>query len=399
MKNIMDDDEVSMEKQNYHYYVIINFANDLLFFSSLFSLSEWQECCNATRHDRDFQCETTLTAFSSCDKLLDNLAIEVLVWIVGLSSFLGNACVLLLRSRTFCSKTSRIARINALMILSLAAADILNGIYLLIIGSVGAKFGYDYYFFVDKWLGSPLCQVAGYMATLSGQMSVFMLTLISIERMLAIVFPFRLEFHMGIRTTGIAIMFIWLVSIIICSIPFMFPSSFTGFYGNSDVCIGLPVGLYIYAVPGGGESGELEIEGSSWYFGIAIYVGINILCLSTILVCYIVIFYVVKRSGRRANRTKDSLQEIQMAGRMAVIVCTDFAAWFPIVVMFIVVLVHAWNMPATLYAFVVALLLPINSALNPYIYTITQVMSKRRERLGKSTTISGISGVSLAKLT
>ncbi|XP_041465405.1 relaxin receptor 2-like [Lytechinus variegatus] len=363
------------------------------------SLSEWQECCNGSRHDINFNCDIVLTAFSSCNKLLDNLIIEVLVWVVGLSSFVGNTSVLLLRSRTICSKASRISRINAIMILSLASADILNGIYLLIIGAVNAKFGKNYYFFADEWLESPLCQIAGFLATLSGQTSVFMLTVISIERMLAIVFPFRLNLRMGTKVTWAIVLLVWCVSIFICSIPFMFPESFTGFYGNSDVCIGLPVGLYIYAVPGGGEAGEMEIEGSSWYFGIAIYVGINILCLLVILICYVIIFVTVKRSGRNVKNTKNSTQEIQLAGRMSLIVCTDFAAWFPIVTMFILVIARAWDMPATLYAFVVAILLPINSALNPYIYTVTQIISKRRRRPGKTSNGAGSRGISLDKLT
>ena len=347
----------------------------------LFSISEWQMCCNESLTSNR-TCDV-FSAFSSCKHLLDEEVLEVLVWIVGLSSFVGNACVLVVRSRWFHKLDSRFARVHALMILSLAAADILNGVYLLIIGAANERFDDGYYLHADDWLGSPLCKAAGFIATLSSEMSVLMLTLISIDRLLAVMFPFRVDRRLGIKSTAITITLLWMAAIITCSIPFMFPTSFAGFYGNSDVCIGLPVGLYVYAPPGGGE---LEIEGSSWKFGIALYVGVNFICIAIIFFCYALIFLVVRRSAKKAQRSQDQYKEVQLAGKMAIIVCTDFVAWFPIVIMFLFVLAHSWSMPTTLYAFIVVFLLPINSALNPFIYTATQAISKLKDRARKYST-------------
>ncbi|XP_072166954.1 relaxin receptor 2-like [Diadema setosum] len=335
--------------------------------------------------------ELTTTSFSSCKYLLDNIVLKVLTWVVGVSSFIGNAVVLAVRSRRYrCLKTD-LARVNAMMILSLATADILNGSYLIIIGGADLRFGDQFYAHADSWFGSPACLTAGFLATLSSEMSVLMLTLISLDRYLAVVFPFNRGRRMGIKSAAIAIGVIWAVAIFVCSIPFIFEMTFPEFYGTTDVCVGLPVGLHIYSRPGG----ELEVEGPSWNLGIALYVGVNLVCLFIIFVCYAGIFVSVRRSAKKSKRSADQLREIHLAGRMAVIVCTDFMAWFPIVVMFLLVLCNVWSMPQTVYAFIVVFLLPLNSALNPYIYTFTQIIADKRKGRRSSLPSTSLTGISV----
>ncbi|XP_072166950.1 uncharacterized protein [Diadema setosum] len=336
------------------------------------SLLEWQQCCS---EGSNLTCDvTTLTAFSSCERLLSSQALEILVWLVGVFSFVGNAFVIIFRCRQYRSLNTRLARVDAIIILSLAAADILNGIFLLFIAGADLRFRGQYYQFVDSWLGSTLCSIVGFIATLSSEISVLMLTLISIDRLLAIKFPFDRNRHLGIRSAIIAILALWCAATLICCIPFMFPMTFRGFYGNSDVCVGLPIALYIYSPPGT----ELEIEGPVWILGTAIYLGLNFVCLCVIFGCYVTIFISIKRSANRSQRSQDRSGEIQLAGKMAVIVGTDFFAWFPVLVMFLVVLAIAWSMPRILYATIVVFLLPLNSAVNPYVYTIMHVIDKRR---------------------
>ena len=51
---------------------------------------------------------------------------------------------------------------------------------------------YLYLQHADAWRTSPLCQLAGVLAMLSSEVSVFMLTAITMERTMAIIFPLKM---------------------------------------------------------------------------------------------------------------------------------------------------------------------------------------------------------------
>ncbi|XP_070552113.1 uncharacterized protein [Ptychodera flava] len=58
---------------------------------------------------------------------------------------------------------------------------------------------------------------------------------------------------------------------------------------------------------------------------------------------------------------------------MALIVLTDFCCWVPISVMGILALTDTVTIPNSVYAWSAVFILPVNSAVNPYLYTISHI--------------------------
>ena len=86
---------------------------------------------------------------------------QVSIWVLGISAFLGNLFVIVWRIRTDASKAS------SFFVINLGCSDFLMGLYLLIIGSVDAHYRGVYIVHADAWRSSNLCQAAGFLAMLS----------------------------------------------------------------------------------------------------------------------------------------------------------------------------------------------------------------------------------------
>ncbi|KAK8760092.1 hypothetical protein V5799_028641 [Amblyomma americanum] len=76
-------------------------------------------------------------------------------------------------------------------------------------------------------------------------------------------------------------------------------------------------------------------------------------------------------------RSTQQLHDRAIAKRFAFIVGTDFLCWMPIVFIKIVAIAGT-KIDETLYAWVAVFLLPVNSALNPVLYTLTTRMFKQQ---------------------
>ena len=72
--------------------------------------------------------------------------------------------------------------------------------------------------------------------------------------------------------------------------------------------------------------------------------------------------------------------EIKITLKVTAIVATDFLCWFPIIILGILVQTRAVTLPASVYEWLVTCVLPINSAVNPYLYTIAELISKYRKQ-------------------
>ncbi len=69
-----------------------------------------------------------------------------------------------------------------------------------------------------------------------------------------------------------------------------------------------------------------------------------------------------------------------MTLKIAAIVLTDFLWWSPIIILGILVQCRVIVLPASVFAWCVTFALPINSAINPYLYTIAAVISEYQKK-------------------
>lgn len=99
------------------------------------------------------------------------------LWILGFVALICNVAVIIWRS-----KKRMYNAMSSALILSLAVADFLMGIYLITIASVDVYYRGRYIEVSDSWRYSYLCKFCGFISTLSTEASMFTLVFITVER-------------------------------------------------------------------------------------------------------------------------------------------------------------------------------------------------------------------------
>ncbi|XP_022109449.1 G-protein coupled receptor GRL101-like [Acanthaster planci] len=324
----------------------------------------------------------------NCGRLMPKTVLQVFMWILGCSALLGNMLVIVWRMREDSGKGSKY--VHSFLVLNLAMSDFLMGVYMVIIATVDAIEKEKYYLTATQWRNSALCKAAGVISVLSSEASVFFITLISVDRYLCIVHPFS-RVRLQETSVWVSVASIWLASLVVSLVPTILATSDSDIYGLSDVCIGLPLLTrpvdYTFTKDDvGGSLGNdtyliPQPVGSrpTWSYSIVLFLGVNFMCFLVITVSYIAIFAKVKRSVRRVKLRSHKAEEIKMASKMAVIVGSDCLCWMPVIVLGILSQTSVIQIKPEAYAWLVVFVLPINSSLNPYLYTIVTAISQRRQ--------------------
>ncbi|BFZ20881.1 hypothetical protein BsWGS_23920 [Bradybaena similaris] len=203
------------------------------------------------------------------------------------------------------------------------------------------------------------------------ELSVLTLTIITLDRLVCILFPLRLT-RLSTRDATVAMVAVWLLVFVISVVPLLGIPYFLNFYGRSGVCLALHV---TPARPPG------------WEFSVAVFLVLNFVSFLVIAASYIWMFIVAKET-RSAVRGPENKSDLAMARRMTLIVMTDFVCWVPIILLGFASLAGA-NASNSVYAWIAVFILPLNSALNPLLYTLSTApflmnIRKRAYRFRKS---------------
>jgi hypothetical protein len=91
-----------------------------------------------------------------------------------------------------------------------------------------------------------------------------------------------------------------------------------------------------------------------------------------------VIYRAVLQTRERAG-TRHSDRDVVLARRLFLVVATDFLCWFPIGLLGLLA-TGGVPIPKVVNVWVVVFVLPFNSALNPFLYTLSDLLEKRRKR-------------------
>ena len=291
-----------------------------------------------------------------------------------MSALLGNAYVVLQRLKSSTTGRRDITRVQDTMVGHLAVADSLMGVYMLVIASADVYYRDRYAFFAEAWQTSYICKLAGFLSVLSSEASVLFMTVISIDRCLGMLFPFS-DLKLRPKSAKIAAALVWIFISIISLLPVMVKSYFgDAFYGRSTVCLALPL---------------TAERPAGWEYSVAIFIGFNLVAFLTMLICYSAIYYIAKSSSSQVGRVSDArMKEIQLAMRMAFLVLTDACCWMPIIIIGILSLTNTVTIPGITYAWTAVFILPLNSSLNPYLYTLASRGIKKRSSSNSRTASS-----------
>ncbi|XP_069171156.1 G-protein coupled receptor GRL101 [Procambarus clarkii] len=318
---------------------------------------EFRFCCLA-RHVH--HCRPQPDEFSSCEDLMTNTVLRVCVWVLGSLALSGNLLVIVWR---FLYHTDN--RVHSFLITNLALGDLCMGLYLLIIAAVDVHYRGVYFIYDAVWRTSPLCRLAGFFSTFSSELSVFTLTVITLERLVVIIFPFRVP-RLSMRWTKVIMGVVWACVGLLAALPLTDIHYFRNFYGRSGVCLALHI---------------THEKPSGWEYSVFVFLVLNLVSFSVIAGSYWGM-YQAARTSSAAVRSDQQVRESSMATKMTLIVVTDAACWLPIILLGLVSLAGV-PIPPQVFAWVAVFVLPLNAAINPLLYTLstTPFLGKARERV------------------
>ncbi|RUS74616.1 hypothetical protein EGW08_017620 [Elysia chlorotica] len=309
---------------------------------------------------------------SSCSHLLENKLLRVLVWIMGVASVLGNLSVI--GSRLLVRRTLRLP--YAQLVTQLGLSDLLMGGYLLIIAAKSARLGGEYVLHDEAWRHSRLCQTAGFLSTLSSEASSVFILLITLDRYLVIKYPFG-EHRLSPRGILVCSALAWTLGAVLAVVPLLPWTDHWHIYSSNAVCLGLPL---------------LAERRPGWQFSTAVFIALNCLLCLLIAVGQIAIYNVVSATRRKAptactpgrdGELSPRLREdLALARRLAAVAFTDLLCWLPIGVLGFLAL-GGRALGGEAYAWMAVFVMPVNSALNPVLYSLPVVKANLLKALSR----------------
>ncbi|XP_028395519.1 uncharacterized protein LOC114519568 isoform X2 [Dendronephthya gigantea] len=331
-------------------------------FENLVSLRQVQVdhftlCCYAKHSIPNVNCVSKdQDGFSSCDELLKNIVLKYSIWVLGVMAFAGNLIVIIWRSA---AKDSN--KVNSFLLTNLAVADFMMGIYMLIIAYQDRTWHGVYFKHDFTWRASGLCIFAGVISTVSSEVSVITLTVITIDRLVCIVFPFRFR-RWSMKKAASIMCVVWILGFCISLAPLFHDSYFydfknnVHFFGRSAVCLPL----------------QLSRERpSGWQYSVSIFLILNGVSFIFILLAYVIMYHTIVKAANAVRSTRMN-QDSTLAKRMMFIILTDFFCWFPVIIISILALTgNLYDPSKQVYAWIAVFVLPINSSINPLLYTFS----------------------------
>ena len=295
--------------------------------------------------DDEPYCTPTPNEFYPCEDLMGRDWLRICVWIVFLLAVFGNGTVLFVMFSNY-SKLD----VPRFLVLNLSIADLLLGVYLGFLAFVDIKTIGDFRSHALEWQFSGMCQLAGFIAVFSSELSVFTLTAITMERFLTIKNCMYVEKRLSRTQIYFIMAFGWLFAAFVAVLPIIQIGDVRfNDYSKYSVC--LPF-----------ETGTLA---SQTYLSTILC--LNLLAFVIILFCYVKIYLFIRNS--HAWNSGDSL----VARRVAILVFTDFLCWFPIAIIALsTVLGKPMIQDLWISKVITVFVFPLNACANPFLYAITK---------------------------
>ncbi|XP_068802817.1 thyrotropin receptor isoform X2 [Struthio camelus] len=288
--------------------------------------------------NEDIICTPEPDEFNPCEDIMGYKFLRIVVWFVNLLAILGNIFVLFILLTSHYKLT-----VPRFLMCNLAFADFCMGLYLLLIASVDLHTRSEYYNHAIEWQTGPGCNTAGFFTVFASELSVYTLTVITLERWYAITFAMRPDRKIRLRHALVIMLGGWLSCFFLALLPLVGVSSY------SKVSICLPM--------------DTETPVAEAY---VVFVLIcNIIAFVIICACYIKI-YVTVRNPQYKSGDKDT----KIAKRMAVLIFTDFLCMAPISFHALSAIMSKPLITVTNSKILLVLFYPLNSCANPFLYAI-----------------------------
>ena len=329
--------------------------------------STYKLCCPAVLGSKvpKHLCHYTGQAVSSCTNLIKEPLLRLVVWLIGLVTVVGNVATLVYR---LVWDREMLKKPYGCFVTNLGVADLFMGVYLIIIVGADTFFYGKYVIYDFKWRNGPMCQATGVLVTMASLSSVLFISLITVDRYLSVRFPYG-EFRFNTLTVNFAVTGAWCFGLLIALLPTAPFTQHWKVFSTNGVCVALPLGT--------------DRHPGQWY-GVTVFVGFNLVFFIFIGVGQSLIFRTLKKKGKQTRKNMSKIsqlyenqkrQEFEVAKRLFLVVVTDFMCLFPIITMGLMALAGV-SLGDAAYRWSALLVMPINSALNPVLYTLPDVRKR-----------------------
>ncbi|CAG6017467.1 unnamed protein product [Menidia menidia] len=283
-------------------------------------------------------CTPKPDAFNPCEDLLGFPLLRGLTWMITVFAIVGNLAVLVILLISHHKLT-----ISRFLMCNLAFADLCMGLYLILIAFMDHHSRHEYYNHATDWQTGPGCGTAGFLTVFASELSVYTLTVISLERWHTITNAMRVNKRLRMRHVSAMMGAGWAFSLLVALLPLVGISSY------SKVSICLPM--------------DIDTLASQMYV-VAVLI-FNVVAFIVVCYCYICIYLSVHHP-EHSDRHGDT----KIAKRMAVLIFTDFLCMAPISFFAISAALRMPLITVSHAKILLILFYPINSLCNPFLYTI-----------------------------
>ncbi|MEL6740588.1 MAG: 7 transmembrane receptor [Planctomycetota bacterium] len=371
--------------------------------------------------DRSDECFET--EFSSATQMIKSTPLRVYIWISASLILVSNVAVLHKLAGVMRGVGSRrtAAYFNTFALINLSVSDSIFAFVLLVIGAKSEQFSGRYCASDLEWRTSAWCGTVGTLTLVSSQTSINLLVLMTAVRVYVTYKPFMAK-RLSVKVIYVCSALAWLVSLIIALLPiplhetfihsvyvepnpfladqYLSVSDLDSYINRSSVILSrsqrdappargiADLGSWYF----GTEQGRSEfprrhvtVRGSFGYYSsspvcfpnfyahgsttadysIAI-VCYNLTCLLLISAGYALIFRMADRS--RASLGVADTQSSKTMKHIAYIIFTNIICWLPIIIMSFMSY-NGFKLPEIAHTLSTIVFLPINSFLNPVIYS------------------------------
>ncbi|XP_053698826.1 lutropin-choriogonadotropic hormone receptor [Sabethes cyaneus] len=299
-------------------------------------------CGNLTPTTFDVKCFPMPDALNPCEDVMGSHWLRGSVWVVVLLAVFGNVAVLVVLFSNRSDMT-----VPRFLICHLAFADLCMGLYLLLIASIDAHSMGEYFNFAFDWQYGSGCKVAGFLTVFASHLSIFTLTIVTLERWFAITHAIYLNHRIKLSAATYIMISGWIYSIVIAALPLFGISN----YSSTSICL------------------PMEAR-DNWDIAYLLTVlCLNNLAFIIIVICYAQIYFSLGKETRHAARTAHH-GEMTVAKKMALLVFTNFACWAPIAFFGLTAIAGYPLIDVTKSKILLVFFYPLNSCANPYLYAI-----------------------------
>ena len=295
---------------------------------------------------------------SSCEDLLRSDTYRFFLWLMCLLALTGNLGSFVSRLLKSSMKTG-----FNVFVTQLNMADVFIGVYLSVVGVADFIYRSKYLWHDMAWMSSIACRVAGFLCLMSSEVSAFIICLITLDRFIVLRFPFS-QFHFEARSAAVASGLAWVTGISLAAVPLLPVTAHWRFYSQTGICIPLPIT-------------RQDFEGRDYAF--AVIIVFNFILFMFIAVGQGFVYWSIKANSMSVTNTTNKSHDLKVARRLLTVVVSDFMCWFPIGLLGLLAS-RSVAVPSEVNVAMAIFVLPLNAAMNPFLYTFNMLMERRRKK-------------------